>query len=89
MATRITLNLDEELVRSIERQVQESELFETPSDYISHLVLAEERKWRALNEQLRPGMEAGRSEFEPFDIEDIISRGKTRNASRHIPVGQG
>ena len=89
MAEGVNVRISGKLRRFIEEQAGPEGLYESASEYVRDLIRKdyqqqEERKWRWLMDQLRPGMEADESEFVTFDQKEVIEaakKEKTRNAS--------
>lgn len=77
MAEGINVRVTGKLRKFIMEQTGPDGLYESASEYVRDLIrrdyhLREERKWRWLMDQLRPGMDADESEFVDFDAEEII-----------------
>ena len=89
MAEGVNVRITGKLRRFVEQQASPSGLYESASEYVRDLIrrdyhLQEERKWSWLLDQLRPGMDADKSEFVSLDPEEIIKtakKEKTGNAS--------
>jgi antitoxin ParD1/3/4 len=86
MAEGINVRVTGKLRRFIMEQTSHSGLYESASEYVRDLIrrdykLQEERKWRWLMDQIRPGMEADESEFVTLDAEEIIKAAKKEKAS--------
>ena len=77
MAEGINVRITGKLRNFITQQTSPNGLYESASEYVRDLIRRdyerqEERKWRWLMDQIRPGMEADESEFVPLDAEEII-----------------
>jgi antitoxin ParD1/3/4 len=86
MAEGVNVRITGKLRHFIEEQVGPDGLYESASEYVRDLIRRdyqrqEERKWRWLINQLRPGMEADESDFVAFDPEDIIGAAKKAKAA--------
>ncbi len=67
----------------IEEKAGPTGLFSSPADYIRDLIrrdfeAEEKRRWNALYDHLRPGIEADDSVFVPLDIDDVIKRARSQ-----------
>ena len=85
MAEGANVRITGKLRRFIEEQTSPNGLYESASEYVRDLIRRdyqrlEERKWSWFMDQLRPGMEADKSEFVPFDPEGIIRAAKYEKA---------
>ena len=85
MAEGANVRITGKLRRFIEEQTSPNGLYESASEYVRDLIRRdyqrlEERKWSWFMDQLRPGMEADKSEFVPFDPEGIIRAAKNEKA---------
>jgi len=83
MAEGVNVRFAGELDRFVRSRVSEDGLYNSASEYIRDLVRRdyeqeEEKKWKWLEAELKPGMEADRSEFVPLDVEKIIAEAKRR-----------
>ena len=83
MAEGINVRFAGELQRFIQNRTGASGLYSSASEYIRDLVrrdyeLEEERKWRWLREELKPGAKAGEEEFVALDADSFISEAKVR-----------
>ncbi len=85
MAEGVNVRITGKLRRFIEEQAGPEGLYESASEYVRDLIRRdyqrqENRKWSWLVDQLRPGMEADESAFEPLDPETIITTAKKQKA---------
>jgi len=85
MAEGVNVRISGKLRRFIEEQLGPQGLYESASEYVRDLIRKdyqeqEERKWRWLMDQLRPGMEADESEFVSLDQKEIIETAKKEKA---------
>lgn len=85
MAQGINVRVTGKLRKFIMEQTSPSGLYESASEYVRDLIrrdyqLQEERKWRWLMDQIRPGMEADECEFVTLDAEEIIGAAKKEKA---------
>jgi antitoxin ParD1/3/4 len=89
MAEGINVRVTGKLRKFIMEQTGPSGLYESASEYVRDLIrrdykLQEERKWRWLVDQIRPGMEADESEFVPLNAEEIIAAAKKKKTSNAV-----
>ena len=87
MAEGVNVRFTGELQRFIQERTGDSGLYSSASEYIRDLVRRdylreEQRKWHWLRNELRPGMEASESEFEPLDVDSLLSEAKDRRRMR-------
>jgi antitoxin ParD1/3/4 len=85
MAEGVNVRITGKLRRFIEEQASPNGLYESAGEYVRDLIRRdyqrqEERKWSWLVDQLRPGMEADKSEFVPLDPREIIKAAKKEKA---------
>ena len=85
MADGINVRVTGKLRKFIMEQTGPGGLYESASEYVRDLIrrdyqLQEERKWRWLMDQIRPGMEADEREFVELDAEEIIRAAKKEKA---------
>jgi Arc/MetJ-type ribon-helix-helix transcriptional regulator len=81
MAEGVNVRISGKLRRFVEEQAGPNGLYESANEYVRDLIRRdyhrqEERKWRWLLDQLRPGMEADESAFVPLDPEEILEAAK-------------
>jgi antitoxin ParD1/3/4 len=84
MAEGVNVRFSGELQNFIHSKIGGSGLYASASEYIRDLVRRdyerdEQRKWAALRNELKAGMEADASQFVPFDIEEIISESEAED----------
>ena len=87
MAEGVNVRFTGELQRFIQERTGDSGLYSSASEYIRDLVRRdylreEQRKRHSLRNELRPGMEASESEFEPLDVDSLLSEAKDRRRMR-------
>ena len=88
MTEGVNIRISGRLRQFINEQAGPDGLYESASEYVRDLIRRdyerrESRKWSWLVDQLRPGMNAGESEFVVFDPEEIIE-----TAKKECPFGK-
>lgn len=83
MANSINVRLPGELSAFVKAQTDGAGVYDSTSEYIRDLIRrdyerVEEQKWLALEEKLRPGLEAGEEEFVAVSSEELIASAKAR-----------
>ncbi|AHF93204.1 putative addiction module antidote protein, CC2985 family [Opitutaceae bacterium TAV1] len=87
MAEGINVRFAGELQRFIQNRVNgEAGLYSSASEYIRDLVRRdyeheEQRKWHALRQELKAGVEADESAFIPLNADDVIAQARSRRKS--------
>jgi antitoxin ParD1/3/4 len=87
MAEGVNVRFAGELQRFVQSRVGNSGLYTSASEYIRDLVRRdfereEQRKDAILRAELRPGIEARESDFEPLVPDELISQAKALRAQR-------
>lgn len=83
MAEGVNVRFAGELQRFIQSKIEGAGLYGSASEYIRDLVRRdyereEERKWMALRQTLKAGLEADESEFVELDADKVIALAKSR-----------
>jgi putative addiction module CopG family antidote len=81
MAEGLNIRISGKLRNFVEMQTGESGLFESVSEYIRSLIRedferSQQKKWDALYEELKDGIDAPDHEFVAFSAEDIKAEGR-------------
>ena len=83
MAEGINVRFAGALQQFIQDRVGSSGLYSSASEYIRDLVRRdferdEERKWSALRDELKAGIEADESQFVPLNAKTVLAKAKAR-----------
>lgn len=83
MAEGINVRFAGALQQFIQDRVGPSGLYSSASEYIGDLVRRdferdEERKWSALRDELKEGIEADESQFVPLNAKTVLAKAKAR-----------